>query len=126
MNKFFKINGVDLPVPARGLAVKRIQFVDSARNAQGQVIAQKINRRVFKFDNLYWPYLKADQWRAILEEIEKFEGELYWFNNLTNSFETTRVYWGDASEEPHEIDNETGEVLSYIDCKCNLIDMGYD
>jgi hypothetical protein len=125
MSKFIKINGKELPVPAVGLSVQRQQFVDSARNALGQVVAQKINRRIFKFDNLVWRHLTASQWREILVEVEKFYGDLYFFNNLTGQFETAKVYWGDASEEVFKIDSTTGEVLEYINCSVNLIDMGY-
>ena len=125
MNKFFKINGIELPVPAKGLVVQRQQFVDSGRNALGQVVAQKVNRRIIKFDALEWKHLTATQWRTILNEIEKFQGELYFWNNLTGSFETRKIYWGDASEEVFKINPNTGEVLEYINCKCNIIDMGY-
>lgn len=125
MAKFFQINGIDLPVPARGLTVQRQQFVDSARNAMGQVIAQKINRRILKFEPLEWRHLTASQWRSILVEIEKFDGTLRFWNNLSGSFETIKVYWGDASEEVFKINPSTGEVLEYINCKCNIIDMGY-
>ena len=122
---FFKINGVDLPYPATGLSVQRQQFVDSARNAQGQVVAQKINRRILKFEPVIWKHLTASEWRAILTEIEKFEGELYFWDNLTGTFVTRKVYWGDASEEIFKINKDTGEVLEYINCRCNIIDMGY-
>lgn len=125
MSKFFKINGVELPVPSVGLAVKRQQFVDSGRNALGQIVAQKINRRILKFEPVKWAYLTAIEWRAILQEIDKFEGSLYFFNNLTGTFDTIKVYWGDASEEVFKINPETGEVLSYLNCTCNIIDMGY-
>lgn len=125
MSKFITINGIDLPVPARGLGVKRQQFVDSSRNALGQVVAQKVNRRILKFDALEWKHLTASEWRSILTEIEKFEGTLTFWNNLTGTFETTKVYWGDADEEIWKIDSTTGEVLEYVNCKCNIIDMGY-
>lgn len=124
-NGFIKINGVTLPYPARGLTVQRQQFVDSARNAQGQVISQKINRRIIKFNQLEWKHLTADEWRRILKEIEKFEGELEYWDNLDGDFKTIRVYWGDAEEEIWKIDPDTGEVLEYVNCKCNIVDMGY-
>ena len=125
MSEFFKINGISLPVPARGLQVKRNQFVDSSRNANGEVVAQKVNRRILKFEPVIWKHLTAEKWREILVEIEKFEGDLYFFDNLTGTFVTRKVYWGDASEEVHKIDSTTGEVLEYINCQANIIDMGY-
>ena len=124
-NGFIKINGVVLPYPATGIVVQRSQFVDSTRNALGQVIAQKINRRIIKFDSLEWKHLTASEWRSILIEIEKFEGRLEYWDNLSGTFKSIKVYWGDASEEVFKIDPDTGEVLEYINCKCNIIDMGY-
>lgn len=125
-NGFIKINDVVLPYPARGVSVQRQQFVDSARNAKGEVVAQKINRRILKFDALEWKHLTATQWRQILVEIEKFEGILTFWDNLTGTFIDRRVYWGDATEEIWKIDPTTGEVLEYINCKANIIDMGYN
>lgn len=125
-NGFIQINELVVPYPATGIKMQRQQFVDSARNALGQVVAQKINRRIFKLDSLQWKHLTAEQWREILVEIEKFEGQLTLWDNLSGTFKTYRVYWGDASEEIWKIDKTTGEVLEYINCKCNIIDMGYD
>lgn len=124
-NGFIKINGVVLPYPAYGLTQPRQQFVDNARNALGQMVGQKINRRIIKFDNLVWKHLTASEWRAIQTEIEKFEGTLEYWDNLSGTFKTIRVYWGDEEAEIFKIDPSTGEVLEYINCKCNLIDMGY-
>lgn len=124
-NGFIKINGVVLPYPSRGLTVQRQQLVDSARNAQGQVVAQKINRRINKINNLEWKHLTASEWRAIQVEIEKFEGTLEYWDNLSGSFKSIRVYWGDEESEIWKINPSTGEVLEYVNCKCNIIDMGY-
>ena len=122
---FFSINGVQLPYPARGLKFERQQLVDSARNANGKVIAQKINRRLFKFSALEWKHLTASQWRAIQNEIDKFEGELTYWDNPSGSFLTRKVYWGDESSEIWKIDKTTGEVLEYVNCTANIVDMGW-
>lgn len=124
-NGMFEINGKVLPYPDRGIRIERQQLVDSARNALGQVVAQKINRRLFKVSELKWGHLTAEEWHDILVEIEKFEGTLAFWNSLSQTFETKRVYWGDASEEIFKINPATGEVLEYVDCSCNVIDMGY-
>lgn len=124
-NGFIKINGVTLPYPARGLGLARQQLVDSARNANGEVVAQKVNRRINKLDNLEWKHLTASQWRAIQAEIDKFKGTLEFWDNPSGTFKTITVYWGDETSEIFKIDPATGEVLEYINCKCNIIDMGY-
>jgi len=122
---FFSINGVELPYPARGLKFERQQLVDSSRNALGQVVAQKINRRIFKFSSLQWKYLTASQWRSIQKQVDKFEGELRYWDNPSGQFLTRKVYWGDESSEIWKINPTTGEVLEYINCSVNIIDMGY-
>lgn len=121
----FKINDKVMPTPARGVKEQRSQLVDSGRNALGQVVAQKINRRQFKYDSITWPHLSAAEWSSILKEIEKFEGTMTFWDALSQSFVTRRIYWGDASAEPFKIDPKTGRVLEYTNCQCNPIDMGY-
>ena len=122
--KFIWINGKQLPAPDTGLTIQRQQLVNSGRNANGQVVAQKINRRLLKVNSLKWSYLTATQWGAILDEIEKFEGTVKIWDSRTNKFLECKIYWGDAEEEPFEV-SKTGEILSYKNCKCNVIDMGY-
>lgn len=124
-NGFLKINGVVLPYPFKGVVLQRQQLVDSARNALGEVVAQRINRRLDKFSALEWPHLKASEWRTIQIEIEKFEGTLEYWDNYSGGFVTRKVYWGDEQATVFKIDKTTGEVLEYINCKCNIIDMGY-
>lgn len=122
--KFIWINGVQLPAPDKGLKIQRQQLVDSGRNAKGQVVAQKINRRLLKVDSLQWSYLTTTQWGAILQQIEKFEGTVKVWDARTGGFLDFKIYWGDAEEEPFEVDDD-GRILSYRNCKCNIVDMGY-
>lgn len=124
-NGFFAINGVVLPYPSRGLNIQRQQLVDSKRNALGEVVAQKINRRIAKWDAVEWAHLTATQWRAIQVEIEKFSGTLTVWDNLSGTFKDISVYWGDESAEVHKINPATGEHFEYVNCKCNIVDMGF-
>lgn len=121
----FKINGKTLPTPAHGLNEQRVQLVDSARNAKGQVKAKKIGGRQIKFDGVVFPHLTADEWGEVLKEIEKFTGTLHYYDSKDGKFKDLKVYWGDASAEVWKINPKTGKILEYINCKCNIIDMGY-
>jgi hypothetical protein len=123
--KFIWINGIQLPSPDRGLKIVRSQLVDSGRNALGQVVAQKINRRLIKLDGLSWTYLSAADWHTIIQEVEKFTGTLKVWDALSNDFWTLQVYWGDSTEEPFNTNPDTGEIIDFINCKCNIIDMGF-
>lgn len=122
---FFQINGQDVPYPARGLEFERQQLVDSKRNALGQVVAQKINRRLGKFSSLKWPHLTASEWRKIQNLVDDFFVEVTYWDNPTGSFVTRKFYWGDEKAEVWKIDSTTGEVLEYANCTVNLIDCGY-
>lgn len=122
---FFKINGEIVPYPARGLKFDRQQLVDSQRNALGEVVAQKINRRIGKFESLVWKHLTADEWRKIQQLVDNFIVTVEYWDNPSGSFKTRAFYWGDESAEVFKINPETGEVLEYYDCTVNLIDCGY-
>ena len=121
---FIWINGVKLPAPDVGMKIVRSQLVDSGRNAKGQVVAQKINRRLLKLDALEWSYLTATQWHTIVNEVNKFTGTVKVYDAATRGFVTFKVYWGDSTEEPYTVD-KSGNILTYRNCKCNIIDMGY-
>ena len=61
--------------PAIGYQEKSEQLVKSTRNANGQVVSQTINRRLNKFENLYWPYLSRYDVNWLKKQIAKFECE---------------------------------------------------
>ena len=124
MATFFQINGHNVPVPAQGLIFERQQLVDSQRNALGQVVAQKINRRLGKFSSLKWSYLTASQRREIQNLVDKFIVTVSYWDNPSGKFIERKFYFGDESAQIFKIDPDTGEVLSYINCTVNLIDMG--
>ena len=139
------VNGIARPCtanPARNYQEKSEQLVRSTRNANGQVVAQKVNRRINKFDNLKWPYLSRDQVNWLKKEIAKFECELTYFDDEENAWIKRKYYWGDFSATPVEWEVveiprnpfEEGETETegpfyykrptrYIDVTCNLIDM---
>lgn len=121
--KVISINGTALPTPARGVVEGWYQIVDSARNANGVVVAQKIGRRQLKLDSLVWPWLTAAEWGKVLDEIDKFYGTLQYFDARKGAKRTLKVYWGDATAEPYWV-NSAGNPTHYTNCKCNIIDTG--
>ena len=52
--------------PAIGYNEQSEQLVKTTRNAKGQVVAQTINRRLNKFENLYWPYMSRVNFKNVL------------------------------------------------------------
>lgn len=117
--------------PARDYQEKSEQLVNSTRNANGQVIAQVINRRINKFDSLRWPYLSRDQVKWLKAEIAKFECNLGYYDDELDSWVTRLYYWGDFEATPCEWEIvKRGNFYykrptRYKDVKANLIDMGY-
>lgn len=124
--------------PAIGYTEQSEQLVRSTRNAKGQVVSQKINRRINKFENLYWPYLSRKSVNWLKKEIAKFDCTIGFWDDESESFVEREYYWGDFEATPCEWETfDTGKKFPdgrpfyakrptwYKDVKCNLIDKGY-
>lgn len=51
---FIEVNGYELPPCKRGVSIVVTTVVNSGRNANGAVVAQKIGRDQYKIDGLEW------------------------------------------------------------------------
>ena len=123
------VNGVTLPTPANELEFQHQQLVDSGRNALGQVVAQTINRRLTKINNLRWLYLTRKQWELILEQVDAFHATVQYYDPVAGEVVNRKMYWGDASATvlSYERDSNGKPTMipkDFINCSCNLIDMG--
>ncbi|HCA30636.1 MAG TPA: hypothetical protein DEP23_14315 [Ruminococcaceae bacterium] len=121
---FIMINGKVFPAPARGLQFQIATTVSAGRNANNEVVGQKVGRDQQKIDNLYWPHLSAKIWAEMLQEFDKFEITVTYPNPLTNSWVTRKMYPGDRTMTPFKTSKTTGLPTEYINCKCNVVDMG--
>lgn len=126
MRPYILINGVACPQPRRGLQQIVATVVDSARNANGEVVGQKVGRDQQKLSELQWAYLTAAQWSAILQQFAKFYVTVTYPDMVTGGWTTRKMYPGDRSATPFHLDKRTGLPKDYIDCKVNLIDCGKD
>lgn len=113
--------GAVLPCPSV-LDYEGQQLVNSARNANGEVVAQKINRRQVKL-NLSWKTVTRDELSAILNCIEAFSGKVRYFDPKENQFITRSMYWGDYSVSTYWVD-EDGIPKMLTGLSASLIDMG--
>ncbi len=120
---FITINGKKFPAPARGLGFEIATTVDSARNANNTVIGQKVGRDQQKINDVVWPHLKASVWAEMLQEFEKFELTVTYPDMVHNAWTTRKMYPGNRSAIPFKF-RDDGLPTEYIECKCNLIDMG--
>ena len=123
----FLFDGQAIPGnPARGYLEQSEQLVDSARNANGQVVAQKINRRLRKFDSLKWPVLTTAQVTWLKQKVANFTVMLTYFDSQDGGIVTRKFYFGDMSAEPFEWDTTNYQVAvptRYKDVSINIIDM---
>lgn len=121
---YLALNGYQLPPPKRGVTPTVTTLVNSGRNANGVVVAQKLGRDQYKIDNLEWPYLTAEEWSRILSILNSFFVQLTFYDPVSNGLKTIQVYPGDRTAEPYWVD-ENGKPKAYINCKVNLIDTGW-
>ena len=123
--KFITINGIEFPYPKKsGIILQNFTLVDSSRNALGTVIGEKVGRTQYKIDGLEWAILPADVWSMMCKEFDKFTGTVTFPDMVNNQMRTLTMYFGDRSAEVWEISVATGMPTMYINCKCNIIDVG--
>lgn len=117
--------------PGQGYQEKTEQLVKSTRNANGQVVSHVINRRLEKFENLYWPYLSAQSVTWLRQQIKKFDCTLSYWDDEAGTVIRREFYWGDFEATPCEWEvvwsggRPYKKPKWYKDVKCNLIDKGY-
>lgn len=119
------VNGKAFPSPKRGLKFVTTTMVDSARNANGTVVGQKIGRDQYKLDTLTWSYLDAKTWADLLKELDNFFVTVKFPDQVNHEWRTLLMYPGDRTAEPYWVDDD-GFPTAYINCKVNLIDCGGD
>lgn len=117
------INGNPLPPPKRGLKMTVSTFVDAGRNANAEVVGQRIGRDQYKLDGLEWSWLTAEDWSYILSLLKNFYVYVTFTDPVENKPITLLMYPGDRSAEPYWVD-EDGKPTHYRNCKVNLIDTG--
>jgi len=123
--KFIIINGIEFPYPKKsGIVLQNFTLVDSSRNALGTVIGEKVGRTQYKINGLEWAILPADVWSTMCKEFDNFTATVTFPDMVNNEMRTLTMYFGDRSAEVYIIDKTTGMPTYYIDCKCNIIDVG--
>lgn len=119
-----RIAGVPIPNPNyQSLKQTIATIVNSGRNADAQVIAQKIGRDQSKIE-LSWDYLTSEEWGAILSIFDRsFINEVTYFDMVKQQLITREMYVGDRTGRPFNPD-ELMNPRAWLECKANLIDTG--
>ena len=98
-------------------------LVNSARNAQGVVTAQKIGRDNNK-TSMSWNYLEKDEWERMVRFWDKnFFFNFTYYSDVTGTKITRKFYVGDRTRKPYAIDSR-GFPTAYKDCSANVVDCG--
>lgn len=117
------INGKQFPAPDEGLEFVTTTIVDSTRNANAKVIAQKIGRDQYKINNLQWYTLDAKTWSELLQVSANFFIDVRFPDMVNNCFITLEMYVSDRTAAPCDVDSN-GMPTRYRSCKFNIIDVG--
>ena len=117
------INGKEFPAPDIGGKFVVTTNVSNGKNANGELIGQRVGRDQYKFDGLKWSFLDAETWAAILQEFASFVVTARIPDMVNNGWIVLQMYPGDRTATPVEFD-ETGLPTRYKDCKVNIIDCG--
>jgi hypothetical protein len=123
MASMIYVNDVPIPYPARGLEIMVATLVDSARNANGTVVGQKIGRDQYKINALTWPWLTAAQWSMILRLFSGFYATVRFPDPVSGGWKTLKMYPGDRAAEPYWVGGD-GLPTHYTNCRVNIIDVG--
>ena len=98
-------------------------MVNSGRNANAVVTAQKIGRDQDKTE-LSWPYMSKEDWEELLTFFdENFFFNFTYYSPVAGSKITRKCYVGDRTYQPYDID-ANGNPIAYKECKLNVIDTG--
>lgn len=122
---FITINGRSFPTPKRGLKIKTMTTIQEGRNEQNALIAQRIGRDLQNIEGVEWPYLPADLWSIILQQLADFVFDISYLDPVTNEWITRKMYVSDRECEPYRIDPISKKTLMYKGCKCSFIDTGW-
>ena len=121
---FLEVNGIELPCPSTGLEIILSDAVNSGRNANAEVIAEKVGKTNLKYNNLRWAWLTKDEWHLICSVFSEFFVVAKVWNPLTNGFESLKMYPGDRTAEVYWLEPDGVTPKNFRDCKVNIIDCG--
>lgn len=121
---FLEINGVEVPCPSAGLQIILSDAVNSGRNANAEVIAEKVGKTNIKYNELKWVWLTRDEWGLICSLFSNFFVVAKVWNPATNGFVNIKMYPGDRSAEVYWTEKDGVTPKNFKDCKVNIIDCG--
>lgn len=115
---------IQVPNPDQDSAKNLIAtMVNSGRNADAVVVAQKIGRDQEKTE-MKWNYLEKELWEELLRFWDTNFFFLFTYYSRVDGRKITRKFYiGDRSDRPMNITPD-GVPTAYRDCVANVIDTG--
>lgn len=126
MKALVSIGNFDFPEPSE-YEGNTATLVDGGRNINGVQVGAVIREDVAKV-TLSWRYLTVKQWSNILKKFNKKHGGKFYnnvtfFNQVTGTYETRKMYVSDRTANMFRRDPYTGEVMGYTSPKLSLIEV---
>lgn len=121
---FLEVNGVELPCPSVGLEIILSDAVNNGRNANGEVIAERVGRTNIKYNNLQWTWLTPDEWHLITSVFNEFFVVAKVWDPVSNDFVNIKMYPGDRNAQVYWLDETHTKPKNFYNCKVNIIDCG--
>lgn len=117
-------NTIMLPNPSQDSGKATIAtMVNSGRNANAVVTAQKIGRDQDKTE-LSWPLMKKTEWERILQFFNtNFFFKLTYYSGVFGKKITRKFYISDRTFQPFDID-ANGIPTAYKNCAFSMVDTG--
>lgn len=115
---------IEIPNPDQDSAKNIIEtLVNSGRNADAVVVAQKIGRDQEKTE-MSWNYLPKEDWEKMLRFWDtNFFFNFTYYSRVAGTKITRKFYIGDRSDTPYNVD-ASGMPTAYVDCTANVVDTG--
>lgn len=120
---FLIVNGVRFPCPAPGMTIVHSQTVDAGRNANNEVVGQKVGRKLWKINNLQFNGIDAETWAEMKRALADFYVPVT-FTGDDNKRHTITMYPSDTTGQPLFLDGLY--YKNFVTCKFNLIDCGWE
>lgn len=124
MAAFLEVNGIELPCPSVGLEVILSDAVNSGRNANAEVIAEKVGKTNIKYNNLQWMWLTNEEWTKICSVFSEFFVVAKVWNPVKGGFENLKMYPGDRTGQIYWLEEDGVTPKNWTQCKVNIIDCG--
>lgn len=114
-----------LPNPDQSSGKNLIEtMVNSGRNANAVVTAQKIGRDQEKTE-MAWAFLPKNTWENMLRFWDKnFFFKFTYYSRIAGTKISRKFYIGDRSDNPFAVAEDGFTPVAYVNCVANVIDTG--